>query len=143
MRLTRSIRPTLLVALAACSASLTAPPNGLPVTLTPITNEEVQVPSITSADDSVTAVILPLGVTSCGGALTPAAGLRGDVLVVTLTQAVRKGPCPPVPTAVPLPLEIVVHDVPSGTSSARVVLRLVGGNDTKYSVLVSGAIIIP
>lgn len=142
MRLTRSIGPTLLVALAACSASLTAPPSGLPVTLTSLSFQSVQVASITSADDSVTAMVPPPGFAGCGGPITADAGLRAGELIMTLTQLVRSGPCPPVTAVVPLPLELIVHDVPSGTRAARVVLRLVTGDNATYSTLASGTITV-
>lgn len=142
MRLTRSIGPTVLLALAACSASLTAPPDGLPVTLTSLSFQSVQVASITSADDSVTAVVPPPAFAGCGGAITADAGLRSGALIMTLTQLVRSGPCPPVTAVVPLPLELIVHDVPSGTRAARVVLRLVTGDKATYSTLASGTITV-
>lgn len=142
MRLTGSIGPMLLVALAACSGSLTAPPSGLPVTLTSVSFQSVQVASITSADDSVTAVVPPPGSAACGGPMTAEAGLRAGALIMTLTQVVRSGPCPPVTAVVPLPLKLVVHDVPSGTRSATVVLRLVNGDNATYSTLAAGTITI-
>ncbi len=143
MRLTRSIGPTLLLALAACSASLTAPPNGLPVTLTSVSFQSVQVASITSADDSVTAMVPAAGFAACGGPMTADAGLRAGALIMTLTQT-QRGPCPPGVTGVlQLPVEIVVHDVPSGARAARVVLRLVTGDNATYSTLASGTIRLP
>ncbi|HTL94479.1 MAG TPA: hypothetical protein VL157_02990 [Gemmatimonadaceae bacterium] len=144
MRLTCSMCAAMLIAAAGCSSGLTAPPKGLPVDLTFVSTQGVQVPSITSGDDSVTAVVMESGAAGChGGPLTPAAGVRGEELVVTLTQPVRTGPCPPVTAltaVVPLPLKVVVHHVPSGTSSAKVVLRLVSGDHATYTVLASGAI---
>jgi len=142
MRLTCSMCAAVLIATAGCSSSLTAPPNGLPVTLTTVTSQGVQVPSITSGDDSVTAVVMEPASAACDGPVTPAAGVRGEALVVTLTQQARTGPCPPIAATavVPLPIQLVVHDVPSGTSSAQVVLRLVRGDNAAFTVLASGAI---
>lgn len=141
MRLTRSICPTILLALAACS-SLTAPPSGLRVTLTSISFQDVQKASITSAGDSVTAKVPPAGFAPCGGLMTADAGLRAGALIMTLTQAER-GTCPPGVTGVlQLPVEIVVHDVPSGTRAASVVLRLVRGGNATYSTLASGTITV-
>lgn len=142
MRLTRPIGPMLLVALVACSASLTAPPSGLPVTLTSVSFEDVQVASITSADDSVTAIVPPAGFGVCGGRMTADAGLRAGALIMTLTQT-QRGTCPPGVTGVlQLPVQLVVHDVPSGTSSAKVVLRVVSGHNATYSTLASGTITV-
>jgi hypothetical protein len=145
MRLTCSMCAAMLIVTAGCSNSLTAPPNGLPVTLTTVSSQGVQVPSITSGDDSVTAIVMEPDAAACDGPVTPAAGVRGEALVVTLTQQVRTGPCPPigVTAVVPLPIQLVVHDVPSGTSSAQVVLRLVRGDNATFTVLASGAISVP
>src|SRR5690348_5736505 len=145
MRLTCSMCAAMLTATAGCSNSLTAPLNGLPVALTTISSQCVQVPSTTSGDDSDIAGVMEPASAACDGPLTPAAGVRGEALVVTLTQQVRTGPCPPIAATavVPLPIQLVVHDVPSGTSSAQVVLRLVRGDNATFTVLASGAISVP
>jgi len=145
MRLTCSMCAAMLIATAGCSSSLTAPPNGLPVTLSSVSTQGVQVPSISSGDDSVTAVVMEPNSAACDGPATPAAGVRGEALIVTLTQHVRTGVCPPIGvTAVALlPIQVVVHDVPSGTSSAQVVLRRVSGDNATFTVLASGAITVP
>ena len=141
MRLTRSIRPTMLLAAAACSASLTAPPSGLRVPFTSIETPDVQVPTITSAGDSVVAVVSDDVGSPCGSGRTVAAGLRGEDLIVTITRHPKD--CPPgVVIAPQFPLQIVVHDVPSSTGSLKVVLRLVSSDNATYTVLASGAISI-
>lgn len=141
MRLTRSVCVILLIAAAACSASLTAPPSGLPVTLSFDDTPREQVPSITRSGDSVTAIVASTGGPSCGGVPKTAAGLRGDELVVTLTQPEDRRPCPTALFAF-APYKVVVHDVPSSTSSAKVVLRLVSGDNATYSTLASGTIMV-
>lgn len=146
MRLTRSMWSMTLIAAAACSNSLTAPPHGLPVTLTVVTTLNVQVPSIAAADDSVTAVVIEPGNEACGSGLpTVDAGLRSDDLVVTLSQPAIQRQCPPgAGTAVnPLPFSIVVHDVPSGTRAVRVELRVISGDKASFTELASGTISLP
>lgn len=141
MRLTRSVCVILLITAAACSTSLTAPPSGLPVALTSVETPGAQLPPIISAGDSVVAVVIPKGGWSCGSGPTAVAGLRGEDLVVTVTR--HPADCRPgVLVAYQPPLKLVVHHVPSGTVSAKVVLRLVSGNDATYTVLASGAISI-
>ena len=143
MRVTRSITPVLLIALAACS-SLTAPPNGLPVTVAAINLQDFQGPSITGAGDSVVAMVRQSASAACGDQFTAAAGLRAGELVITLTQSQSTRQCPPGVTGVLLsPLEIVVHQVPSGTRPATVVWRLVSGNNATYTTLASGTVSVP
>lgn len=140
MRLTRLICATVLVAAAACSASLTAPPSGLPVSLSVVDAPVAHVPSITGAGDSVTAIVVETD-PPCGTLPTPAAGLRGDELVVTLTQQDDRRPCPAGLRAF-APFKIVVQNVPPATRSATVVSRLVSGDHATYSRLASGAITV-
>jgi hypothetical protein len=142
MRLTRSICCAMVIAGAACSNGLTAPPSGLPVTLSIVTRPDSPVPSIIGAGDSVTAVIMASGVSGCGQVPTVAAGLRGDDLIVTLSESVNNRPCP-LSLVANLPAKIVVHDVPVGTRSARVVLRLLSGGQATYTELASGSITLP
>lgn len=141
MRLTRSLCATLLVPAAACSSSLTAPPSGLPVALSSVETPVVQLPPITSAGDSVVAVVDPVGGWPCGSGPTATAGLRGEELLVTVTRHPKDCPLGVLIAQQP-PLRIVVHDVPAGTGSAKVVLRLVTGDNATYSVLASGAIAV-
>lgn len=141
MRLTRSVCASLLMSAAACSSSLTAPPSGLRVAFTRIETPDVQVPTITSAGDSVVAVVSGDVGSPCGSGPTIAAGLRGEDLIVTVTRHPKDCPLG-VLIARQFPLQIVVQDVPSGTGSLKVVLRLVSGNNATYTVLASGAISI-
>ena len=131
----------MLLAVAACS-SLTAPPSGLPVTLSLVDVPGAQVPSITGAGDSVTAIVLETDGPACGAVPTPAAGLRADELVVTLTQQDDTRPCGAGLRAL-APFKVVVRSVPSGTRSATVVLRLISGDNATYSRLASGTITLP
>lgn len=142
MRLTRSICAAALVTATACSGSLTAPPSGLPATLSTVETPDGQVPSITSAGDSVIAFASNDTGSPCGSAPTVAAGLRGNGLVMTITRHPRN--CPPGSDIAPeFPFQIVVHEVPPGTRSATVVLRLVGGDNATYFRLASGTITLP
>jgi hypothetical protein len=139
MRLTRSICGSILLASAACSTGLTAPPNGLPVAISTVTNQDVQAPSITGGGDSVTAVV---NGSRCAQMPTVDAGLRGTELVVTLSEPLIVDVCPAA-LILQLPEQIVVHDVPPGTRSARVVLRQLSGDKAKYSEIVSGTVTLP
>lgn len=145
MRLTRSICAVTLIAAAACSGGLTAPPNGLPVDLS-FVEAEVQTPSITSNADSVVAIVSePPQFTCEDGPLTAAAGIRGSELVITVSaQVVRTicGPVTAVSAVVPLPIRLVVHAIPAGTDSARVVLRRISGGKAAYIELGSGPITV-
>ena len=142
MRLTRLICCAMVLAGAACSNGLTAPPSGLPVALSTDTTADVLASSIIGAGDSVTAVVLSSRVSACDQPPTVAAGLRDDDLVVTLSETFNNQPCPRNLFANP-PVRIVVHDVPSGTRTARVVLRLVRGGQATYTDLASGSITLP
>jgi hypothetical protein len=139
MRLTRAICAWILFAAGACSTGLTAPPNGLPVAISTATTPGAQVPSITGGGDSVTAVVSG---SSCGQLPTVAAGLRGNDLVVTLSEPLIRDVCPASLFAEVVDA-IVVHDVPSGTRSVRVVLRQLSGDKARYSELVSGTVTLP
>ena len=144
MRLTSLMCALVLITAAACSASLTAPPSGFPAAFTFVSATNVQIPSITSAGDSVIAVAMEDDHGSfCGPTPTASAGLRGDGLVVTVTRHPRD--CPPGAglSAQPSPFQVVVHDVPSGTRLVTVVLRLVNGDNATYARLASGTITLP
>lgn len=109
------------------------------MTLTSVETPAAQLPPITSAGDSVVAVVIPDGGWPCGSGPTAVAGLRGEELVVTVTR--HPADCRPgVLIAYQPPLQLVVHHVRSGTVSAKVVLRLVSGDNATYSVLASGSI---
>ncbi|HSC30388.1 MAG TPA: hypothetical protein VLD17_01595 [Gemmatimonadaceae bacterium] len=145
MRLTRSICAVTLIAAAACSGGLTAPPSGLPVDLS-FVESDVQTPSITSDADSVVAIVNEAPQFACAdGPPSAAAGIRGSDLIVTVSAQVVHTTCGPVgalAAVVPLPIRLVVHEVPAGTDSARVVLRRISGDNATYIELGSGPITV-
>lgn len=144
MRLTRWMHGLMLVSAAACSSSVTAPPSGLPATLSAIqpVNGAPSSPTLTAADDSVTAVFVSLA-NACSLSPTAAAGLSGATLVMTVTS-VEKHPGVPCPALVALTVySMTVRDVPRGTRTAKVVWRSVSGVSAENSVLITSTISLP
>jgi hypothetical protein len=141
MRLTRWTCGLLVAAGSACSGSLTAPPTGLPVTMSHIGFiGGVRAPSITGAGDSV--VALAVDQTSpCAVSETAVAGLRSGTLVATLISVVPRRPCAVL--AQDGIVVVMVHNVPSGMRTARLVLHTENGGHPPDLTLAAGTIRLP
>lgn len=132
------MRRLLIAALlaAGCADGVTAPPDGLPVTLREAITDATRVPAVAAQGDSI------VGRIPAGGWCTAAnasAGWRQGRVVVTVTDSMTGNPCPAV---------IAVYDhvatvrpAPHGSYEVDVVSRVVDLDRRVSSRVVASAVV--
>lgn len=130
-----------ITAIAACSSNLTAPPAGLPVTVSLVwSGEDAALPSIVGATDSVVAVVRDPN-NWCATPPTGVAGVRSGALVVTLSSVQPSGVCTRLGGY--NSFSVTVRNVPNSTRTVRLLLRTTKAGTVEVSTLAAGTIAAP
>ena len=126
MRRTSLLATLTLAATVGCRESLTAPPSGLPATLSVTTaSPPFPSPAVQAADDSVVATYVS-GVSGCVD-YGAEAGLRGGTMVITVSGRVAQDRfCMAVLASAVY--RVVVHGAPTGRYPVVVASRMVQAN---------------
>jgi hypothetical protein len=130
------------LALLACHDTMTAPPPGLPVTVTSV-DTPITSATISGASDSVVALIPPYTPSPCNDNHADA-GIENGVLVVTLTSRQTGPVCPLFALRMAPGTRVAVRQLPPGAYEVLIVAHLqpLSGNPSDTEIT-RGAVALP